>query len=93
MDDLERRQRRLRWARHLIRAELAIAVAVSGFAAFLHVAMPNFPGRGIHEPPLIEILLPWVSVVLLITGLVWIVRLSRPDPEAGERSWRYRVFD
>lgn len=93
MDDLAHRRRRLRRARDLIRAELAIALAVPVFAAFLYVAMPNFPGGGMHEPPMIETLIPWLGVVLFITGLVWMIRLSRPDPEAGERSWRYRDFE
>ena len=94
MDELERRQRRLRRAHMLIRAELAIAIAVPLFAAFLYVAMsrgwsPMFAG----EPPLIETLMPWAGAGLFVIGLVWMIRLSRPDPEAGERSWRYRVYD
>ena len=93
MDDLERRRRRLRRARHLIRTELAFAVVVPIVAGFLFIAAPGgptpmFSGR----PPLIETLVPWAGVAVYIFGLTWMIRLSRPDPEAGERSWRYRDF-
>jgi len=93
MNELQRRKRRLRRAHVLIRAELAVAFSIPVVTAFLYLAAPNFPGGGMHEPPLIETLMPWASVGLLIVGLVWMIRLSRPDPEAGERSWRYRVYD
>jgi hypothetical protein len=94
MDELERRTRRLRRAHFLIRAELAIAFAVPLFAAFLYVAMPMGPSPMFAgEPPLIETLVPGSGVGLFLIGLVWMIRLSRPDPEAGERSWRYRDFD
>jgi hypothetical protein len=93
MDDLEHRRRRLHRAHVLIRSELAIAIAVPLVAAFLYVATPNFPGGGMHEPPLTETLIPWVGVGLFLVGLVWMIRLSRPDPEAGERSWRYRDYE
>ena len=91
MDDLERRQRRLDRARFLIHAELTIAVAAPFIAGFLVIAAPGFTGGGMfREPPLYEVLLPWAGVVGWIVGIAWMVRLSRPDPEPGERSWRYR---
>jgi hypothetical protein len=93
MDERERRTRRLQRARNLIRAELAIALAVPVVTAFLYVAAPSFPGGGMFEPPLIETLVPWAGVGLFIVGLVWMIRLSRPDPEPGERSWRYRDYE
>ena len=94
MDDLAHRRRRLRRAHHLVRSELAIAVAVSSFAAFLLVAMPTASGpMRSGESPFIESLVPWVGFGLFIVGLVWMIRLSRPDPDPGERSWRYRDFD
>ena len=91
MSDLERRRRRLRRAHILIRAELAIAVAAPSVAGFLYVAAPGFSG-GWREPWLLEQLLPWAGVGGVILGLVWMVRLSRANPEAGERTWRYRDF-
>lgn len=93
MDDVERRQRRLRRARDLIRAELAIACVVPFFAGFLYVAAPAFSGGMFQKPLLIETLVPWFGVGLFIFGLLWMIRLSRPDPEAGERSWRYRDYE
>lgn len=88
MSDLERRRRRLRRAHILIRAELAIAVAAPLVAGFLYLAAPGFMGW--REPWLIEQLLPWAGVAGVIVGLVLMIRLSRPDPEGGERTWRYR---
>jgi hypothetical protein len=93
MDDLQARRRRLRRAHVLIRAELAIALAVPVFAGFLYVAAPTFSRGLFWKPSLIETLVPWIGVGLFIIGLVWMIRLSRADAEAGERSWRYRDFD
>lgn len=92
MDEL--RTRRLRRAHNLIRAELAIAFAVPLLTAFVYVTMPQGPSpMFIGEPQLIEALVPWFGVAMFLVGLVWMIRSSRPDPEAGERSWRYRYFD
>jgi hypothetical protein len=90
VDDLERRRRRLQSARFLIRAELAIAFAAPLVAGFLYVAAPGFMGQ--REPMLAQVLLTWGGIFGVIAGIVWMMRLSRPDPEAGERSWRYRDF-
>lgn len=92
MRDLERRRRRLDGARFLIRAELVIAVAAPLVVALLFVLAPGLTGRGMSEPSLVERLLPWAGVAGWILGLVWIIRLSRPEPEGGERTWRYRDF-
>lgn len=94
MDEHERRTRRLRRLRALIRIELTLAFAVPFLAAFLFVAMPGGPSPMVlGERPLVETLVPWAGVGLYMVGLVWMIRLSRPDPEAGERSWRYREYD
>jgi hypothetical protein len=93
MDDLERRQRRLRRAQILIRAELAIAFAIPFFAGFAYIAAPGFSAGMFRQLSLIETLVPWLGVGLFVTGLVWMIRLSRPDPEAGERSWRYSDYE
>lgn len=90
MSDLERRRQRLGRAHFLIRAELAIAVAAPLVVAFLYVAAPGFMGA--REPWLLEQLLPWAGATGVIVGLVWMIRLSRPEPEGGERTWRYRDF-
>lgn len=91
MSDLERRRRRLGGAQFLIRAELAIAVGAPLVVAFLYVAAPGFTGDS-REPWLLEQLLPWAGVAGVILGLVWMIRLSRPEPEGGDRTWRYRDF-
>lgn len=99
MNDLERRQRRLDRARFLIRAELVVAVAAPVLAGFLWVAQPGTMGGAMSLGgglpfgwSLIEMLIPWVGGIGVIVGIVWMLRLSRPDPEPGVRSWRYRDF-
>jgi hypothetical protein len=90
MDDLERRRHRLDRARFLIRAELAIAFTLPVMAAFSHIAAPGF----MFEPPptLLGAIVPAIGSVGVLVGIVWMVRLSRPDAEPGDRSWRYRDF-
>jgi hypothetical protein len=62
-------------------------------AGFLFVAQPGTMGGPMfNEPSLFETLLPWAAIAGVVIGIVWMLRLSRPDPEAGERSWRYRDF-
>ena len=74
---------------HMIRIELAIAFMAPVVAAFLFIAKPACPCVTFYKPlPLVE-LIPWAGFAGLIIGLVLIVRLSRIDPDAGERSWRY----
>jgi hypothetical protein len=90
MSDLERRRRRLGRAHSRIRAELTIAIAAPLVAGFLYVAAPGFMGW--REPWLLEQLLPWAGGSGMILGLIWMIRLSRANPEAGERTWRYRDF-
>ena len=99
VNDLERRQRRLDRAHFLIRAELVIAFAAPLLAGLLWVAQPGTMGGGMFLGggssfgwSLIEMLLPWAAAIGVIVGIVWMLRLSRPDPEAGERTWRYRDF-
>ena len=93
MNDLERRQRRLDRAHFLIRAELVIAFAAPLLAGLLWVAQPGTMGGGMfYRESLFETLLPWAGGIGVIVGILWMFRLSRPDPEAGERTWRYRDF-
>ena len=89
MSDLELRRRRLGRAHTLIRAELAIGVAAPLVVGFMYVAAPGFSG-GWREPWLLEQLRPWAGVGGVILGLVWMIRISKPEPEGGERTWRYR---
>jgi len=84
------RQRRLDRARSLIRAELAIAIAVPLVAGFLFIAAPHTFGA--PEPAFVQSIVAVVGVALYIVGLVWMIRLSRANPENGESAWRYRDF-
>lgn len=92
MDDLERRRDRLARARLLIRGELAIAFAVPLIALFLYIAAPGYIGPMVVEPWLLERVLPFAGIAGVVIGLAWMVWLSRPNPETGERTWRYRDF-
>lgn len=92
MDDLERRRRGLQSARFLIRAELTIALAAPLIAGILFIAAPGGPTPMFQRELPIQTLLGWAGVLGVIVGIAWMVRLSRANPEAGERSWRYRDF-
>jgi hypothetical protein len=81
----EERQRRLDRARYAIRAELLIGLMVVILTA--RAAPWQFPM--FYGPPLFQLLVLAAPVVSLLAW-VWLLRLSRPQPEAGERSWRYR---
>jgi hypothetical protein len=92
MNDLERRQRRLDRAWIAIRFELFVALAVPVVTGFLYVAAPGDVGPMVGPPepfPVVQAL-PWVGVLGYVLGLAWMIRLSRPKVEAGERDWRYR---
>jgi hypothetical protein len=78
----------------LVRLELAIAFVAPLVVGLGYLAAPGNMGEGLGpapSPSLFEFV-PWAGVVGLIVGLVWIVRLSRSDPDAGEPEWRYRDF-
>jgi membrane associated rhomboid family serine protease len=92
VNDLESRQRRLDRAHFLIRAELVIAFAAPVVVGLMWMAAPGTIGPMFDEPPPFTSLVPWAAVVGVIVGILWMLRLSRPDPEAGERTWRYRDF-
>jgi hypothetical protein len=92
MSERERRRRRLERVRLAIRAELVIGFASPLLAGFLYIAMPGGGGPMFYEPSLLERLMPWAGIAGVIVGLAWMVRLSQPDPEAGERTWRFRDF-
>jgi hypothetical protein len=86
------RERRLDLARLAVHVELEIGFMAPVIAAFVFIAHPGFSGGGIYATPPSVQLTPWIGVVGTVVGLVWLVRLSRPDPEPGERDWRYRDF-
>ena len=92
----EERQRRLDRARVAILAELALGFLAPVVLAFVLVAKPGiivspmFSGAAVGGAP---VALPaFIGGAGVVFGLVWLVRLSRPDPERGEVHWRYRDF-
>jgi hypothetical protein len=92
----EGRQRRLDRARLAILAELALGFLAPVALAFVLVAEPWITSPKFVPGPLwfsLVMALPaFIGVAGVVFGLVWLVRLSRPDPERGEVRWRYRDF-
>ena len=83
----------MRRVRFLIRAELLIAVVAALLVGVWFFAFPVslMPEPLFWGPPRWPAnVLTWAAYVGVIVGLVATVRLSRTDPEAGERTWRYR---
>ena len=82
----EERQRRLDRARMAIHAEILI-----GLMALIMMGPPALaaPGETTSYLPAIFQFLILVAPVVSLLAWVWMLRLSRPQPEAGERSWRY----
>ena len=92
MDDRGERQRRLDQARTLAHVELAVAFGAPLFAAFLWVAAPGSFEGGFYREPLLVSLLPWLGVIGVVVGIVWMIRIYRADAEPIETTWRYRDF-
>jgi len=88
--DREDCQRRLDLAYVAIRTELLVGLLVTLLTWFLWIASPGYIAPMSYQPSLFENL-P-VAQVLCTLALIWMLRLSRPQPEAGERSWRYRYL-
>ena len=82
----EERQRRMDRVRLAIWAELLIGLVVSLLGFFVIATPGGFDGMFL---PSIGRLIPAAPVVSLLAW-VWMLRLSRRNPEAGERRWRYR---
>jgi hypothetical protein len=89
--NIEERQRRLDRVGHAIRVELAIGFLAPVVLAFMFVTAPGTLGGGWFRPWWV-VFLPWIGTAGVVFGLAWMVRLSRPNPEGGERDWRYRDF-
>ena len=89
--NVEERQRRLDRARLVIQAELLIGLMVVILTSSVSIdAWPwgSDPMSG-YVPPLVQLFVLAAPLVSLLAW-VWMLRLSRPQPEVGERSWRYR---
>ena len=93
MNELETRRRRLRRARTLIHLEFAVAIAAPLIIGFMYIAMPGGIGSPMFlRESLPQEVLPWLGVLGVIVGFVWMIRIARADPEAGVNHWRYRDF-
>ena len=68
--------------------ELFVGFVVTLVTWFLWIASPGYIGGMFDERPLFEAL-PMAQVLCTIAW-IWMLRLSRPRPESGEPSWRYR---
>ena len=91
--DYEERQRSLDRAGAAIRLELTVGFLAPVVLAFVLVAKPGTIGEPMFYGGWEWVaLLPYVGGAGLVFGLVWLVRLSRLDPERGEVHWRYREF-
>jgi hypothetical protein len=97
MSDREPRADGMRRTRWLIRAEFAVAIGalvVIGLALGLStIIAPKCLCPMFAEPPeptLLRQLFPWVGPVGIVVGFAAMFRLSRIDPESGDRTWRYR---
>ena len=92
----EERRRRMDRARSAIGAELAIGLGVTLLIGLLYITSAQcICPAGLYEhyePSLLVRLFTAAPIVLPIVGLVWMVRLSQPRPEAGEPTWRYRAW-
>ena len=89
--DYEERQRRLDRAWVAIRFELLIGFLAPAVVAFFFIAGPNFGGPMFPTGDVAADCVPaFVGAAGVVFGLVWLVRLSRLDPERGEVHWRYR---
>jgi hypothetical protein len=86
--DYEVRQRRLDRAYDAMLTELFVGFVVTLVTWFLWIASPGYIGPMFYERSLLEGV-P-VAQVLCTLAWIWMFRLSRPQLEGGERSWRYR---
>jgi hypothetical protein len=88
--DYAERQRRLDRARIAIWAELLAGLMV--VILTLSVSFDAWPWAShpmsAHVPAFLRSFVLVAPVVSLLAWL-WMLRLSRPRPEAGERNWRY----
>ncbi len=92
MHELEPSRRRLRRGRILFRLAFAVAIAAPVAVGLAYIAAPAGFGPMFRRAWLTAEVLPWLGVLGVIVGFVWMVRLARADPEAGVSPWRYRDF-
>jgi hypothetical protein len=86
--DYESRQRRLDRAYDVMLTELFVGFVVMLLTWFLWIASAGYIGPMFYERSLFEGV-P-VAHVLCTLAWIWMLRLSRPQPEAAQLGWRYR---
>ena len=90
-DAMAESNRRARRGRTFARLTFASTVALVMFAFILLVAAPTGMGGGMGGPDTsrIDTMLTIIGLVGLATGLFWMWRIVRADPDPDARSWRY----
>ena len=73
------------------RAMMAIAVLTIALTAYLLVAAPQGMGGGPIDTPIWSYAYLVFAGVGIVTGLVWMIRIYRADPEPDQHAWRYRA--
>jgi hypothetical protein len=90
---IDKRRRRWRWdglrGKAVARAMILFAVLLPLAILLAWIAQPAGP-EPMFGPPWYAVALPWAAAVGYLTGLCWMVRIYRADPEPDEPIWRYR---
>jgi hypothetical protein len=90
--DLEERHRRLDRARLATQAEIMVGLMAVILTAYFSIMASPWGSDPMFFVPFLFQLLVLAAPVVSLVAWVWMLRLSRPQPEAGEPSWRYRAF-
>lgn len=80
----------IRAARQMSRFLLAVAIVLPFVLLLALVAQPAGFSAMFYESPWYQVALPWAGAIGYLTGLGWMIRIYRADPEPGETTWRYR---
>lgn len=83
---------RIRDARPRARFLFASAIVAFPVAILVWPASPGFMGPMFSEPPWYVTAVPLLGIVGVLIGEVLMYRSYGADPDAGERTWRYRDF-
>ena len=70
---------------------IALVVVGIAFTAFLYLSAPSGIAPMYPEPPIGIYVLYGLAAVGVVVGLIWMIRISRVDPEPAQHAWRYRA--
>jgi hypothetical protein len=87
-----KRSARMRVGRKHPRFPLAVAIAAVPGVLLIWAATPGFMEPMFYERPWDVTAMPLLGVVGVVIGEVLMFRVYGTDPDAGERTWRYRDF-